>query len=89
MEHHAIVIVSLHSPKEKIWGQLLAINPSGVTLRGIDLHSFDERTLRTQAGPLVARVSRRIRLKRLLGATIFENLVLDRPGSAWLPEKDS
>ena len=41
MEQHAIVIVSLHSPKEKIWGQLLAINPSGVTLRGIDLNSFD------------------------------------------------
>jgi len=41
MEQHAIVIVSLHSPREKIWGQLLAINPSGVTLRGIDLDSFD------------------------------------------------
>jgi hypothetical protein len=41
MEPHAIVILSLHSPKEKIWGQLLAINPSGVTLRGIDLNSFD------------------------------------------------
>ena len=41
MEQHAIVIVSLHSPREKIWGQLLAINPSGVTLRGIDLESFD------------------------------------------------
>ena len=41
MDPHAIVIVSLHSPKEKIWGELLAINPSGVTLRGIDLNSFD------------------------------------------------
>ena len=42
MEQHAIVIVSLQTPKEKIWGQLLAINPSGVTLRGIDLNSFDD-----------------------------------------------
>lgn len=41
MDPHSIVIVSLHSPKEKIWGELLAINPSGVTLRGIDLNSFD------------------------------------------------
>jgi len=41
MEPRSIVIVSLHSPKEKIWGELLAINPSGVTLRGIDLNSFD------------------------------------------------
>jgi hypothetical protein len=37
----SIVIISLHSPKEKIWGILLDINPSGVTIRGIDLNSFD------------------------------------------------
>ena len=41
MDAHSIVIVSLHSPKEKMWGELLAINPSGVTLRGIDLNFFD------------------------------------------------
>jgi hypothetical protein len=41
MDPHSIVIVSLHTPKEKVWGELLAINPSGVTLRGIDLNSFD------------------------------------------------
>jgi hypothetical protein len=41
MDIHAIVIVSLHSPKEKMWGELLAVNPSGVTLRGVDLNSFD------------------------------------------------
>ena len=41
MKPDAIVIISLHSPKEKIWGILLEINPSGVTIRGIDLNSFD------------------------------------------------
>jgi hypothetical protein len=41
MEPNSIVIVSLHSPREKIWGILLDINPSGVTIRGIDLNSFD------------------------------------------------
>ena len=41
MDPNSIVIVSLHSPKEKIWGILLDINPSGVTVRGIDLNSFD------------------------------------------------
>ncbi|HEX8881358.1 MAG TPA: hypothetical protein VF749_15070 [Candidatus Acidoferrum sp.] len=41
MDPHSIVIVSLHSPKEKMWGELLAVNPSGITLRGIDLNSFD------------------------------------------------
>jgi hypothetical protein len=33
--------VSLHTPKEKVWGELLAIHPAGITMRGIDLNSFD------------------------------------------------
>src|SRR5260370_29422448 len=41
MDLDSIGIVSLHSPKEKIWGELLAINPSGITVRGVDLNSFD------------------------------------------------
>jgi hypothetical protein len=41
LDAHSIVVVSLHTPKEKVWGELLAINPSGITLRGIDLNSFD------------------------------------------------
>ena len=41
MNPNSIVIISLHSPKEKVWGILLEINPSGVTTRGIDLNSFD------------------------------------------------
>ena len=42
MELHSIVIVSLHTPKEKLWGELLAIYAAGVTIRGIDLNSFDD-----------------------------------------------
>ena len=41
MDLHSIVVVSLHTPKEKIWGELLLLNPSGVTIRGMDLNSFD------------------------------------------------
>jgi hypothetical protein len=41
MDPHSIVVVSLHTPKEKIWGELLAVTTAGVTLRGIDLNSFD------------------------------------------------
>jgi hypothetical protein len=41
MEPHSIIVVSLHSPKEKLWGELLAIHPAGVTMRGVDLNSFD------------------------------------------------
>jgi hypothetical protein len=42
METNTIVIVSLMSPKEKIWGQLLSLDAAGVTVRGIDLFSFDD-----------------------------------------------
>ena len=41
MDAHSIVVVSLHTPKEKIWGELLSITPAGVTMRGVDLNSFD------------------------------------------------
>jgi hypothetical protein len=41
MDLHSIVVVSLHTPKEKLWGELLSINPAGITMRGIDLNSFD------------------------------------------------
>jgi hypothetical protein len=41
MELNSIVVVSLHSPKEKFWGILMGLNPSGITVRGVDLNSFD------------------------------------------------
>ncbi len=42
MEINSIVIVSLASPKEKIWGQLISLDAAGVTVRGMDLGSFDD-----------------------------------------------
>ncbi|MFB3921141.1 MAG: hypothetical protein ACE145_05430 [Terriglobia bacterium] len=42
MEINSIVIVSLAAPKEKIWGQLLALSAAGITVRGIQLDSFDD-----------------------------------------------
>ncbi len=42
MEPHSIVVISLHTPKEKVWGELLALNTAGVTVRGIDLNAFDD-----------------------------------------------
>ncbi len=42
MEVHSIIVVSLHNPKEKVWGELLAIHAAGITVRGIDLNSFDD-----------------------------------------------
>jgi hypothetical protein len=42
--HGALVLITLNSPREKFWGAVLEINPAGVSVRGIDLNSFDEIT---------------------------------------------
>src|SRR6201987_3106081 len=42
MQPHSIVVLSLHSPKEKVWGELVDISNAGITLRGIDLSAFDD-----------------------------------------------
>jgi len=50
METNSIVIVSLVSPKEKIWGQLIALDAAGVTVRGMDLGSFDDFIRQVRSG---------------------------------------
>ena len=42
LKPYSIVVVNLHSPREKIWGELVEISTAGVTLRGIDLSAFDD-----------------------------------------------
>ena len=42
MEPDSIVVVSLHGPKEKVWGRLLSLNAAGITVQGIDLNAFDD-----------------------------------------------
>ncbi|MGZ4816169.1 MAG: hypothetical protein ACXVZV_12210, partial [Terriglobales bacterium] len=38
----ALVLITLNSPREKFWGAVLEINPAGVSVRGVDLNSFEE-----------------------------------------------
>lgn len=42
MELGSIVIVSLRDPKERIWGELTGMTQAGITVRAIDLNSFDD-----------------------------------------------
>jgi len=42
VELNSIVVVTLHTPREKVWGELIALNPAGITIRGIDLNSYDD-----------------------------------------------
>lgn len=44
IEAGEIVVLVLHSPREKIIGVLHEISPAGIFLRGIDLNAFDDWT---------------------------------------------
>ena len=39
---NAVVILNLVNPKEKFWGVLRSISAVGITLRGINLDSFED-----------------------------------------------
>jgi hypothetical protein len=42
MQVNSFVIVNLHSPRERFVGRLIEIGAPGVTLRGLDLMSFED-----------------------------------------------
>ncbi len=42
MEKGTILIVNLQNPREKLIGSLIEVSPSGITLRGLDVHSFQD-----------------------------------------------
>ena len=41
-DHQALVIVNLVNPKEKFFGVLRALSAAGVTMRAVNLDSFDD-----------------------------------------------
>ena len=47
--HGALALITLNSPREKFWGAVLEITPAGVSVRGLDLNSFDEITAMLRA----------------------------------------
>ncbi|HEX9636671.1 MAG TPA: hypothetical protein VGB99_03995 [Acidobacteriota bacterium] len=42
IEPGAFVVISLQNPRERIWGRLRALQPTGVFVRGMDIHSFED-----------------------------------------------
>jgi hypothetical protein len=46
----ALVIISLQSPREKMWGVLVRLMTAGVILRGVDLEIFEEWALQEASG---------------------------------------
>ena len=45
-----MVLLALGDPREKFWGQLLALSEAGISLRGMDLESFDDSVALVKAG---------------------------------------
>ncbi len=46
----AIVIATLGNPREKFWGAILQLSAEGLSLRGVDLSSFDDFVTQTRDG---------------------------------------
>lgn len=42
LAERAPVVLYLQEPKEKVWGLLLSLSPTGVVVRGLDLAAFDD-----------------------------------------------
>ena len=58
VEHSAfhpgvLVLVTLNTPREKFWGAVVEINPAGVSIRGLDLNSFDDCARQVRGGEQV------------------------------------
>jgi hypothetical protein len=50
----AVVLITLNNPREKFWGAILAVDVAGVSIRGIELNSFDDFSRQVKAGESVA-----------------------------------
>ncbi len=46
----AIVVVTLHTPREKFWGAVLRLSTAGISVCGVDLNSFDDFAALVKAG---------------------------------------
>jgi hypothetical protein len=54
---NSIVVLHLHSPKEKVWGELVALNAAGITIRGVNLNFFEELLREAASGDETAALS--------------------------------
>ena len=49
-EAGTMVVVTLANPREKFWGAILALSTEGVSLRGIELASFEDLVVLVREG---------------------------------------
>jgi len=72
-----LVVVVLHSPRERLWGRILGLEAAGVAVRGVDLSPWTEvlSLVRTGQADQVALGTRFLPMHRV------ETLYLDEPSS--------
>jgi len=77
-EASASVIINLVNPKEKFFGILLSITPAGITMRAINLDSFEDWTRQLARGdePSLDLITMFVPLFRV------ERVFLDEPSGA-------
>ena len=77
-EPNSLVIVNLVNPKEKFFGVLRALSPAGVTMRAINLDSFDDwmRQIARDDEQDIVMISMFVPLFRV------ERIFLDEPAGA-------
>ena len=46
----SVVIAYLQNPRERFWGVLRSLDPTGLVIEGIDLNSFDDWVRQTAEG---------------------------------------
>lgn len=51
---HALVLVTLNMPREKFWGAILGLSTAGLSVRGIDLNSFEDFASQVRGGEAVS-----------------------------------
>jgi hypothetical protein len=77
-EPASLVIVNLITPKEKFFGLLRALSPAGVTMRAINLDSFDDwlRQIARDEEPDLDLITMFVPLSRV------ERIFLDEPSGS-------
>jgi hypothetical protein len=72
-----LVVLVLHTPRERLWGRLLGLEESGVALRGFELTPWEDvlALVKNGEGHHVALNTRFVPLHRV------ENLYVDEPSS--------
>ena len=75
-QSRAVVLVTLNNPREKFWGKVLALDPAGLSLCGIELASFEDATNMFIGGEALSAASLFIPMHRV------ERVELDCPSGS-------